>query len=233
MKPKHPIETAVFVLLLVAFNCWIAPASSALFPAELRSGELWRLFTYPWAHISAYHLLLDAAAFLCLYDMLRCKAPTRLFHLCSCILFSGLVPVLLDPRLPTVGLRGLSGVAHGLVIVTSLEAVRSKTKSERYFGWIILAGVCAKCLVELATGTVLFANYHLGNVGIPIPTCHVGGALGGLISYGLVALAGARQPFQFLSLQSSSSDSQSPAPKSPATQFPFRTCRTRASHLPT
>lgn len=185
MKSRHPIELAVFVLLLLVFNfAGISPAASALSPSALREGELWRLLTYPWAHISLYHLVLDAAAFLCLYDMLRSNTSTRLLHLLSCVLFSGLVPVLLDPRLENIGLRGLSGVAHGLMVVTSLEALSSEAGSERAFGIVVLGGVIAKCAMELFTGTVLFASYHLGDVGIPVPTCHLGGALGGAFSYG-------------------------------------------------
>ena len=190
MKPKHPLEIATFILLLAIFNLpgLVDPSTSALFPTALSGAELWRWFTYPWPHISFYHLLLDAAAFLCLYDMLRCRAPVRLLHLLSCIVFSGLFPVLFDPRLGTIGLRGLSGVAHGLMIITSLESLSSNVKSERAFGLLILSGVIVKCLLEVATGNVLFANYHLGNVGVPVPACHFGGAIGGALSFCLTTV---------------------------------------------
>ena len=190
MKPKHPIEIVVFVILLGVFNFpgLVDPGASALFPTALSKNEIWRWFTYPWPHISFYHLVLDAAAFLCLYDMLRGNAPARLLHLLCCILFSGLVPVLLDSRLDTIGLRGLSGVAHGLMIVTSLEALSSNLKAERAFGLLILFGVIAKCLFEVGTGNVLFAKYHLGNVGLPVPTCHLGGAIGGALSFAFLTL---------------------------------------------
>ena len=95
MKPKHPIEIAVFVLLLVAFNCWIAPASSALFPAGLRRGELWRLFTYPWPHISLYHLLLDAAALRGYYLLLATAGAESEADLCMNLARTGRVDGLL------------------------------------------------------------------------------------------------------------------------------------------
>lgn len=184
MKIKYPIEFAAFVFLLWVFNfTGVNPAHSALFPTALSKGEIWRFFTYPWAHVSVYHLVLDAAAFLFLYDMLRCSAPTRLIHLASCIFFSGLIPALFDARLEVIGLRGLSGVAHGLMVVASLQSLSSISKKERTFGMVVLGGIITKCLIELASGTVLFASYHLGNVGLPVPTCHLGGALGGALSH--------------------------------------------------
>ena len=191
MKIKHPVEFGVFTALLLVFNfAGINPANLALFPKALSGGEYWRFFTFPWAHISIYHLALDAAAFLFLCDMLRCSAPTRLLHLASCIVFSGVVPLLFDPRLSEIGLRGLSGVAHGLMMVAALEALSSTAKTERIFGTAVLVGIIAKCLIELATGNVVFANCHLGNVGIPVPTCHLGGAIGGALSYGMIILYG-------------------------------------------
>jgi rhomboid family GlyGly-CTERM serine protease len=200
MKLNYPIESAVFLLLLAAFNLpgLIDPAAAALFPGALRHGEIWRWFTYPWAHISAYHLLLDATAFLFLYDMLRCGARMRLFHLLSCVLLSGLVPVLFDPRLETIGLRGLSGVAHGLMIVISLQALSSKSRMERGAGLTVFAGVVAKCFIEVFTGSVLFESYHLGNVGLPVPICHFGGALGGALSFGLGILLAKIRPQSWL-----------------------------------
>src|SRR5690349_5545514 len=101
MKPKYPIEITAFILFLAVFNLpgLVDPSLSALFPSALSDGEIWRWFTSPWAHLSLYHLILDATAFLCLYHMLRCHAPARLLHLLSCILFSGLFPVNMDPRL--------------------------------------------------------------------------------------------------------------------------------------
>ena len=185
MKLNYPIESAAFLLLLAILNLpgLIDPSAVALFPGALFHGEIWRWFTYPWAHISIYHLILDAAAFFFLYDMLRGNAPVRLFHLLSCIFFSGLFPVLLDPRLESIGLRGLSGVSHGLMMIVALQSLSSKVKHERAVGVIVLAGVVAKCLIEVLAGTIVFASWHLGNVGLPVPTCHLGGAIGAVLSF--------------------------------------------------
>lgn len=187
MKLNYPVENTVFLLLIAVLNMpsLIDSSAVALFPSALFHGEIWRWFTYPWAHISIYHLVLDTTTFFFLYDMLRGKAPVRLFHLLSSILFSGLLPVLLDPRLESIGLRGLSGVSHGLMMVVALQSLSSKVKLERTLGVIVLAVVVAKCLVEVLAGTVLFASWHLGDVGLPVPTCHLGGAIGGALSFWL------------------------------------------------
>jgi rhomboid family GlyGly-CTERM serine protease len=190
MKVPYPIETGFFVLLLVICNLpVINPTTLALFPSALFDGQVWRWLTFSWAHISLYHLVLDATAFLCLYNQLSGTWRRRAFHLLCAIYLSGLFPILFDPRLETIGLRGLSGVAHGLMVVCACESIRSNGRQEKIFGYLVLVGVGAKCVIEQLTGNVMFAKYHLGNVGFPVPSCHVGGAIGGAISYLMIWLA--------------------------------------------
>lgn len=180
----HKAELGCFIVILAVLNTpFFFPAESfALHPSALSGHESWRFATFAWAHISPYHLVLDATAFLCLYEKLQGRLGERLQHLAICILGSGLLPILIDSRLEEIGLRGLSGVAHGLMIVGAREAMRDRAPTVRAFGILTFTGVIAKCALEQLTGTVLFSQWHLGNVGIPIPSCHVGGALGGLLS---------------------------------------------------
>jgi rhomboid family GlyGly-CTERM serine protease len=190
MRVSYSIETAVFTALLIIFNLpgLVSPSAAALFPSAIHNGELWRWLTFPWAHISLYHLVLDGAAFLCLYHSLHSPCPVRLFHLAASILFSGLVPLLVDPRLETIGLRGLSGVAHGLAVVTAVETLSTGGKAQRLIAVAVLVGISTKCAIEQSIGQVLFAEYHLGNVGLPVPACHLGGAIGGVLSSFVVSL---------------------------------------------
>ena len=95
----------------------------------------------------------------------------------------GLVPILLEPRLDMLGLRGLSGVAHGLMVVTAFESLLHGGKGERGLGALLLGGVVVKVSLEQMTGEMLFANYHLGDLGFPVVSCHLGGARGGDVSY--------------------------------------------------
>src|SRR5262245_26019153 len=57
-------ELVLFALLLVCFNLslWRGHLSTSFsfHPGSVLSGEWWRLLTYPWAHVSWYHLALDA-----------------------------------------------------------------------------------------------------------------------------------------------------------------------------
>src|SRR5690606_11308795 len=83
----------------------------------------------------------------------------------------------------TLGLRGLSGVAHGLMAVVCLQRLTLTGRGSREFVAyaLVLAGLVAKCLLESLTGDALLASWHLGNVGTPIAVCHAGGLLGGLV----------------------------------------------------
>jgi hypothetical protein len=88
-----------------------------------------------------------------------------------------------EPEIATLGLRGLSGVAHGLMAVVCLQRISSSSRdSNEFLAYIaVLAGLVAKCLFESLTGNALLASWHLGNVGTPIAVCHAGGLLGGLM----------------------------------------------------
>jgi len=182
---KYPIEIACFAALLIAFNI-VSPADPLAFhlkPTALFDGELWRWFSFTWKHNSHYHLVLDASAFIFLYQTLRCNLPARLTHLISCILFSGLIPLLIDPRLSTIGLAGLSGVAHGLMLVCALESAEQPHRHSRLLGIALFTVLILTTMFEQTTGHVLFADQHLGNVGIPIASCHYGGLIGAVLSY--------------------------------------------------
>lgn len=197
MKARYPIEIGIFIGLLVALNFPISEAWRAnfiLLPEALRGGEYWRLLTFPWVHISFYHLALDASAFIFLYQSLRSRTFARLQHLILCALFSGLIPLLVDPRIETLGLCGLSGVAHGLIFVCAFEAASRSDKRSQQLGLVLFAAALAKTIFEQVTGNVLFADQHFGNVGTPIASCHFGGAIGAIISVLLLKLAGKTFP---------------------------------------
>ena len=56
-------------------------------------------------------------------------------------------------------------------------------------GWICLAGLLLKCVYETLSGQVLFGFMHQGQVGVPLVWSHSGGAIGGLLTYGLIQLS--------------------------------------------
>lgn len=150
-------------------------------PDDVLAGEWWRLVLHPFVHVSLYHLLLDAGAALLLYDGLRGhRAGHRLTLAAAGGAGALLAAWIASPEINTVGLCGLSGLAHGLMAVTGVETLGAADRGERRVGAVTLALVVAKTLFEALTGHVLFASWHLGDVGLPLAACHAGGVVGGL-----------------------------------------------------
>ena len=60
-------DVILFIIILAGLNSHLIGGSGAnlqvFFPAALRSGEWWRLFSHPFVHLTWYHLFLDAGAF--------------------------------------------------------------------------------------------------------------------------------------------------------------------------
>ncbi len=178
-------ETAWLLGLLAVVNVPLLfgrPLLAGVFrPDDVLAGEWWRLVLHPFVHVSLYHLLLDAGAALLLYDGLRGhRAGHRLLLAASSGAGALLAAWIGSPEVHTAGLCGLSGLAHGLMAVTAVETLGAADRGERRVGAITLALVVAKTLFEALTGNVLFASWHLGDVGVPLAACHAGGVMGGL-----------------------------------------------------
>ena len=193
MAPRL-IELWVFTVLLAVLNwplfCGGNTGLFAFHPEAVGAGEWWRILTHPLVHVSWYHFLLDAAAFLILYHGLRAeKSWQRL----GCVVLSAvgslLVALWVSPGLlATHGLSGLSGVDHGLMLFSLLETVVSR-RADLRTRWLAVLGIAAvvgKILFEASTGSAFFASLHLGLLGVPIVACHAGGALAALLFWGFV-----------------------------------------------
>lgn len=188
--PGAKPELRVFGALLLLCNLPLLWGSLAeglvLLPARVPEGEWWRLLTHPLVHVSGYHLLLDGIAFGLLYDGLR--APTaggRLAYLAGAWAGSAALPLLVAPQVAQVGLCGLSGVDHGLMVASALECWGSPDPAERRSGALFLGAVVVKSALELATGQAFFSSLHFGLMGVPVVACHLGGVLGALVAHGL------------------------------------------------
>ena len=155
----------------------------AFSPGLVRRGEWWRVLTFPFVHVSIYHLLLDAAAFFLLYSGLRePKRSNRLAFVFASALGSLAVSLFAAPQIYSVGLCGLSGVAHGLMAISALEMIQSQNdKKLVWAGTISFLFVTGKAAWEAITGQVVFSQFHFGNLGTPIAVCHAGGILGALV----------------------------------------------------
>lgn len=159
------------------------PSANLMFrPAAVASGEWWRLVFWPFVHVSRYHLLLDATAFLLLYNGLQEQRwQARLGYLLTTFAGSLLLPLLISPEISLLGLCGLSGPAHGLFAISALELRQSD--SGKRLGTLLFVLLLLKTGWELSSGTVALQQLHIGAIGQPIVSTHAGGLLSGLISY--------------------------------------------------
>ena len=145
-------------------------------------GEWWRLLTYSFAHVSLYHWMLDGSAFVILWWMWEESSRARRGLLLGCCSMGSLLGALAwSEGIWNHGLCGLSGVAHGLMIVLAIEqlALQPTGRRDRWPSVLVLVLVCGKSLVEAWTGNIMFSSLHPGELGVPIAACHLGGVLGG------------------------------------------------------
>ncbi len=190
-------EVWLFTVLLVGLNLHTVGvdlvAPQIFLPAAVSAGEWWRLATHPFVHVSWYHLLLDAGAFLCLYGILAGhKLHRRLVLLFGCGTGSLVATLWMMPEISHLGLGGLSGIGHGLLLVVGLDWAFGKNVDAplRRVGWLCVAAVALKSSYEMRTGELAFSSMHLGLTGVPMVACHGGGALGGAAAWVLLRTAG-------------------------------------------
>lgn len=182
-------ELAILGAILVALNLPLLGGEfSTRFiyhPIPIAAGEWWRLFTHPFVHVSPYHLVLDAAAFFLAYvELKQWRLFSRLTFLGGAAAGGLLAALAASPLISTHGLCGLSGIAHGLTAIVSLELLRrAHDHTSAWTAALCFVGVVAKSVLEAATGNVLFASWHLGSLGTPIAACHAGGILGALAAW--------------------------------------------------
>jgi rhomboid family GlyGly-CTERM serine protease len=186
-------ELIGFVALLVICNTPILLGPSfhslAFQPEAVRHGEWWRIFTHPFAHLTWYHLLLDGSAFLSLYQSLQePKFSARLAYVGAAAAGSLALSIAAAPAFAASGLCGLSGMAHGLMAITTLEMVARfpRGSAEHRIGWIGFTLVVAKAAFEAVTGRMFFAFLDFGLLGHPVAVSHAGGIIGGLAAYFLL-----------------------------------------------
>lgn len=154
-------------------------------PELVMKGQWYRAVLSPFAHVSSYHLILDAAAFLLLWNGLeRMSWCGRWACFGGCWAGSLALPLVWSAQVYERGLCGLSGIAHGLFAVTALEMLMDRdSKQSRVLGGVLFAGLLAKIFWEMASGGGVMNNLHFGNVGVPIVTSHLGGLVGGCAVY--------------------------------------------------
>lgn len=194
---RHKICTASFngvflticavVLLGVNYTLFQGEIRTELifFPDAVLAGKWWLIFTHPLVHLSWYHLMLDGLAFMLLFAILEESSIwLKLLYIISTGLGALAFALLMEPYLGVRGLSGLSGIAHGLMAVAALEMLRRK--EIRRLGLLSLGALGLKCIYELLSQESFLESLHLGSVGEPLVSCHAGGVIGGVLTYGVV-----------------------------------------------
>ena len=183
-------EIYIYAFLIIFLNLPLAAGSvseSMIFSTDdVLDGEVWRIFTHPFVHVSWYHLLLDASAFFLLYMQLAEQSQTkRTLYVVGCGLTSLLAAIFVLGGMDSIGYCGLSGIGHGLMAVCALEMISSASsnKSIKRTGLLCLGLLIGKCIVEAFTGRMIFSFFHTDLIGSPVALAHGGGVLGGCVMY--------------------------------------------------
>ena len=180
------IDVLVFLGLLTIFNLHLSGLTllplQIFTPQSVAEGQWWRVLTHPLVHVSWYHLLLDAGAFLLLYTGLdHRRMGWKLISVGMCAGTSLIAAWIFVPQIDAIGLCGLSGTAHGLMAYSGLEIMRKKRGT--VYGLISFWLVVAKSIYEMIRGEVMFEFLHLGMCGTALAPCHLGGVAGGILAY--------------------------------------------------
>jgi rhomboid family GlyGly-CTERM serine protease len=182
MKTLTPILCSMILLLNIPL-LFGGPSADLLFqPEAFAQGDWWRLITHPFIHVSLYHLLLDAGAFLFLWwsrpGPHQFQSDITLLSCCAC----GSLLGALWSGIPSGGFGGLSGAAHGLMAYQGMAWLLQSNDppSNKIMGAMLVLIVVGKACLETITETVFLNTLHFGTIGLPITACHLGGALGGL-----------------------------------------------------
>lgn len=187
MKQARNMELIVISALLIAVNLHLVTdgCKNPLIFVPGTSGPLGfaAFILHPLVHVSFYHLALDAGAFLYLWSGLQTSLTHRIASLVISHAASFWGLMILAPDSATSGFCGLSGIAHGLMAVFCLEMAMNRNL--RLAGLTGLCIVGGKCMFEVGFGHGLFAPWHMGYCGVPVPESHLGGFLGGFISFAL------------------------------------------------
>lgn len=177
--------TPWLLVLLAAANLPLltgTPATALVFDAEaIARGDVWRLLTHPFVHVSLYHAVLDAGAFLLLWALRPEPRRLALDATVMATLMAGSLAGAIAAGIPAGGFCGLSGVAHGLMAWQGVRWIRDRDPVSRRIGYAIVLVVLGKSILETITGTVVLSGLHAGVVGTPIAACHLGGALAGTL----------------------------------------------------
>ena len=188
MTRAKKIELTLITILLILTNYHLAAGSADnpfIYRPELSGIHgIFALILHPLVHVSAYHLILDAGAFLALWSGINAALSRRITCMITSAAASFFSVLVFSPDSITAGFCGLSGIAHGLMAVFCLEMAQDKSLRPAALTGLMLTG--AKAGFETLAGHGLFNAMHMGLCGTPVPASHFGGVMGGIAAFALI-----------------------------------------------
>ena len=181
-------ECWIYLIFMALANIGLLTDSVAAnlyyYPDLVFNGEIHRLFTHAFVHVSWYHLLLDGSAFIMLYNIIEEPSIYKrsLYVLganISCVI--GVTWIL--PFYDSIGFCGLSGIDHGLMTIWALQVIRQKDKAVSRIGQITFITVLAKALYEAVSKHVFFDFMHANLMGQPVTISHISGIAGAILLF--------------------------------------------------
>ena len=169
------VSTWLSALLLIgaALAASLLPEMFLLDREALGAGEVWRLWTGHLVHRTAVHFAFDVGVAVGLLFLVR-----RTWIWLVLPPFVGVVALLARPDLSSYA--GLSGVLHGLTVLSAGTMWRENRGTERWIAAVLWCAVTGKAFTELALGMPLFSGgYDMG--GETVFAAHVAGVLGGTL----------------------------------------------------
>lgn len=176
---RFPVIT-LSVAGVAVVGYWL-PVLADLFVYDRRAvldGQLWRLFTAPFVHFSASHLVYDLAVFSTAGCALELTARRRFGLMCVLATAgAGLLFLMMMPELGRYG--GLSGLAFGAVAGLCLSRIQSGHGDRRIWA-VIFAVLIAKIVVECFSGVPVFARIDATSLHV-LPAAHAVGVAAAVI----------------------------------------------------
>ncbi len=147
----------------------------------IAAGEIWRVLSSHWTHVSGDHLVWDVLTFVVLGTL--CERLSRVRFYACVVGAAALIPVGLWITAPHIATyRGLSGIDSALFAFLAVTLLKDEIHGRRW-GWVAALSVAllafiAKVGYEVATGGTFFVDSSAAHM-VPVPLAHcVGAAVG-------------------------------------------------------
>jgi rhomboid family GlyGly-CTERM serine protease len=188
---RWPMVTAALVAISICV--WVVPRLPATFIFDrvaILHGEIWRLFTGQFVHVSLSHLVCDASVVAGAGAALERSGPLRYVVLCLIApLLIGVGVVVFEPD---VGFfSGLSGLAMCFGTGLAMQLITSGRRS-RWLGCLIFAAVVLKLVAEYGNDVAFL------DLGTGVVRSRVAHSIGAIVGFGWIVgrrgrLKGARR----------------------------------------